>query len=151
MNTQSIFFAQKICYFLKKITSVRLMTRQILCGIGLMVCHLSALAHNYPHKPTQVAYTITVSQYELALAQVLFEICPSMLNKEQQLNFYQAYQNQLRVFIHTSGDPTDTMRHIANQKNYQAILQNIRIWTASFPPQENQKLCQEFARKTGTF
>lgn len=111
-----------------------------------------AYAHSYATTKTmQGTYKVNVSQYELALAQVLFEICPPMLSKEQQNRFFEAYQNQLRVFIPTVSDPNETLRHLANQRNYQTILQNIRTWTASFPPQENQQLCQEFARKTATF
>lgn len=122
-----------------------------LCTANCLFC-LSANAHGYASPKTiQGTYKISVSQYELALAQVLFEICPPMLTKEQQSRFFEAYQNQLRVFIPTSNDPNETLRHLASQRNYQVILQNMRTWTASFPPQENQQLCQEFARKTATF
>lgn len=146
MTIQSQIFIKISCMqtFFYQILSV------LVCGLGLSY---TAVAHSRPIQlqPTSVSQTVTVSQYELALAQVLFEMCPTMLTKEQQLRFYEAYQHQLRAFIPTSGDPNETMRQLGNQKNYQNVLQNVRTWTASFPPQENQKLCQEFARKTGTF
>lgn len=120
-------------------------------GANCLWC-LSSYAQNPTNTiDTQSTYKISVSQYELALAQVLSEICPPMLNKEQQVKFYEAYQSQLKVFIPTSGDPNETLRYLSNQRNYQIILQNMRTWTASFPVQENQKLCQDFARKTVTF
>lgn len=92
--------------------------------------------------------TIAATQYELALVQVLSEICPPMLTPRQQTQFYQAYQNQLRLFMPTATDPNDLLNQIGTQRHYQYILQNMRAWTATFPEQENKALCQDFAKQS---
>lgn len=126
-------------------------TGRCLKRLLVLFCVINSLCLSAYARSPKPMHKISVSQYELALVQVLSEICPPMLTKAQQAKFYEAYQNQLRVFIPTASDPDETLKHLANQRHYQIILQNMRAWTESFPPQENQQLCQEFARKTATF
>lgn len=89
--------------------------------------------------------------YKLALTQVLSEICPSMLTVKQQAQFNENYQNQLRVFMPESKNPSDTLKYLASQKEYRDVLQGIRNWTKSFPPSENKAVCQEFASASTSF
>lgn len=88
---------------------------------------------------------LTVTQYELALVQVLAEICPPMLNNRQRVRFARAYQNQLRAFMPTAVNPTAVLRQLSTQSDYRSALNNVRTWTASYPRSENRQLCQEFA------
>lgn len=55
---------------------------------------------------------LAVTQYELALVQVLSEICPPMLTANQRIAFTRAYNQQLRSFIPTSASPNDTLRRM---------------------------------------
>ncbi|WP_126331598.1 MCR_0457 family protein [Moraxella cuniculi] len=88
---------------------------------------------------------LTVTRYELALIQVLSEICPSVLNTRQKINFNRAYDRQLRAFMPRATNPHQTLRELSNQREYRNILQNVRAWTASYPADENRALCYEFA------
>lgn len=88
---------------------------------------------------------LTVSQYELALIQVLSEICPPMLNSTQKTQLNRAYNNQLRIFMPTSPNPQQTLRILTGQRDYRIVLQNVRAWTKSYPAAENRALCREFA------
>lgn len=108
-------------------------------------------------KPRQVRHTqvrtitaqevyLTVSQYELALIQVLSEICPSMLTQTQRVRFSKAYNEQLRSFMPTSANPQQTLKQLSAQREYRLVLHNVRSWTSSYPAAENRALCQEFAQ-----
>lgn len=93
---------------------------------------------------TQEIY-LTATQYEVALIQVLSEICPPMLNTRQKANFNRAYDRQLRIFMPYSADPYQSLRQLSAQREYRIVLHNVRAWTASFPTSENRALCYEFA------
>lgn len=93
---------------------------------------------------TQEIY-LTATQYEVALIQVLSEICPPMLNTRQKANFNRAYDRQLRIFMPYSADPYQSLRQLSAQREYRIVLHNVRAWTASFPASENRALCYEFA------
>lgn len=108
-------------------------------------------------KPRQVRHTqvrtitaqevyLTVSQYELALIQVLSEICPSMLTQTQRVRFSKAYNEQLRSFMPTSANPQQTLKQLSAQREYRLVLHNVRSWTSSYSAAENRALCQEFAQ-----
>lgn len=88
---------------------------------------------------------LSVSQYELALIQVLSEICPPVLNAQQKANFNRAYNQQLRLFMPRAANPHQTLRQLTTQREYRMVLHNVRAWTASFPASENRALCREFA------
>lgn len=87
---------------------------------------------------------IEVTPHELALTQVLSEICPPLLDANQKLKFAKAYDAQLKLFM-PKLDPQAAMQQIGNQKAYRNILNGIRVWTLSYPSLENQALCVEFA------
>ncbi|WP_066802834.1 MCR_0457 family protein [Moraxella oblonga] len=97
------------------------------------------------------AVTVTVSQYELALVQVLSEICPAMLTKEEREQFNEAYHRQLQKFIPRVDNPSEILRRLSGQQEYRLTLQNVRSWTATYPDSENRALCQELAQKTHSF
>lgn len=94
---------------------------------------------------------ISDTEYKLALAQALSEICPSMLTVKQQAQFDTAYQNQIRLFMPNASNPKEVMQQLAGKQDYQIALKSMRNWTASFPPSENKALCQEFARSSTLF
>lgn len=133
--------------------------KQCLCvalvGGSVLIGTLPAYARAATQKVVNVSASdlsaIRVTQYELALVQVMSEICPSMLNARQRTQFNEAYQNQLKAFMPSVSNPSDIMAYLANQRDYKAILQSVRAWTATFPPQENHDLCTEFVQKTRVF
>ncbi|WP_323842051.1 MULTISPECIES: MCR_0457 family protein [unclassified Moraxella] len=88
---------------------------------------------------------LAVSQYELALVQVLFEICPPMLNNQQRIQFAHAYHQHLRSFMPTSTNLNNTLHYLHTQHSYRSALQNIRAWTATYSPDQNRKICLQFS------
>lgn len=116
-----------------------------------LLCVSQASHANYYTSPIQgkvyktSGANFTASEYELALVQVLSEICPPMLNNNQRVRFTRAYNQQLRSFMPTSANPNDTMRRLHTQRDYRAALQSVRAWTASYPAAQNRKLCLQFA------
>lgn len=88
---------------------------------------------------------VTADPYELALMQVLGEICPPLLNSAQRQKFMNAYQTQLRSFMPANLNANAALRQIGNQRSYRNVLQNVRTWTLSYPVSENKALCVEFA------
>ncbi|WFF38210.1 hypothetical protein LU290_08095 [Moraxella nasibovis] len=124
--------------------------RTLLAALLVLAC-LTNISHANPrfvnmqgkfHKTSSAE--LTVSQYELALVQVLSEICPPMLSNQQRIQFAHAYQQQLRSFMPTSTNPNNTLRQLRTQLGYRSALQNIRAWTATYPPAQNRKICLQF-------
>ncbi|MCL1623000.1 hypothetical protein M2R47_01860 [Moraxella sp. Tifton1] len=132
------------------LVSLLLLHRKLLATLLLFICSIG-ISHANPrfinmqgkfHKASSTE--LTVSQYELALVQVLSEICPPMLNNHQRVQFTHAYQQQLRSFMPTAANPNDTLRTLYNQRSYRSALHNIRAWTATYPPAQNRKICLQF-------
>lgn len=87
---------------------------------------------------------IEVTPHELALTQVLSEICPPLLNATQKQKFSESYQTQLQALM-PALDTALAMKQVNRQREYRTILQDIRKWTLSYPNEENKALCIEFA------
>ncbi|MFC0820748.1 MCR_0457 family protein [Moraxella marmotae] len=130
---------------LKQLVTVLLI---IALGLPTAACAANPARYQRVSAPqtinTQEIY-LTVSQYELALIQVLSEICPPILNTTQKANFGRAYNRQLHLFMPRSANPHQSLQQLNNQRDYRIILHNVRAWTASFPASENRALCYEFA------
>ncbi|MGK8252487.1 MCR_0457 family protein [Moraxella lacunata] len=74
-----------------------------------------------------------------------------MLHGRQRDRFYEAYDSQLRAFIPNADDPEEVLVYLSTQQDYRAVLQNVRSWTKSFPPNENRELCVDFANVSRAF
>lgn len=88
---------------------------------------------------------MTVTKHEIAVMQVLSEICPSMLNNNQKQRFYKSYNVQLRELMPTLEDPKAAIQYLSTQQDYRQILQSMRSWTMSFSKQENKAICEDLA------
>lgn len=125
----------------------------------LMVCGIANGVYAQPAKTTTKMQPINASElakirvtkYELALVQVLAEICPKMLNANQRVQFFEAYRRQLRAFIPNTDNPEKILEYLTHQKDYRTVLQNVRAWTASFPVNENRQICVDFANVSRKF
>lgn len=89
--------------------------------------------------------SVTITKHELALMQVLSEICPPMLNNTQKQRFYRGYNAQLKYLLPTLDNPTAAMQYLSTQQDYRQILQSIRQWTMQFAQSDNQALCEDLA------
>lgn len=90
---------------------------------------------------------IQTSPHELALTQILSEICPPLLNESLHEQFANSYYHHLKLLMPTL-DPHLVMPKINEHPEYAKILQGVREWTASYPDGENKALCAEFAEAT---
>ncbi|MGO2278426.1 MULTISPECIES: MCR_0457 family protein [unclassified Psychrobacter] len=88
---------------------------------------------------------INITKHEIAVMQVLSEICPPMLNGKQKQRFYKSYTVQLHELMPTLEDPKAAIQYLSTQQDYRQILQGIRGWTMGFSKQENKALCQDLA------
>lgn len=112
-----------------------------LCCAGVCLSW-GAYANEAPLNPHSV--DLKVTPHELALVQVLSEICPPLLNPSQRQKFDRVYQNQLQAFM-PNLNAAAVMQQIGSQSGYRAVLSGIRSWTLSYPAAENQALCVEFS------
>ncbi len=151
----------------EKVRSSNLMRLLKALVVILVTCFtLITTAQAQPQKPTTKATakpakihtvsanelsSIRVTKYELALVQVMAEICPDMLSGRQKSQFYEAYSNQLRAFIPSVDDPERVLGYLSTQQDYRAILQSMRSWTKRFPQTENRELCVDFANVSRAF
>ena len=89
--------------------------------------------------------SINVTKHEIAVMQVLSEICPPMLNTRQKQRFYKSYSVQLQELMPSLEDPKAAIQYLSTQQDYRQILQGIRSWTMGFSKQENKALCEDLA------
>lgn len=88
---------------------------------------------------------ISVTKHEIAVMQILSEICPPMLNNEQKQRFYRSYNTQLHELMPTLEDPKAAIQYLSTQQDYRQILRSMRAWTNTFSHQENKALCEDLA------
>lgn len=104
-----------------------------------------SIANRMTHPaPSLDLSSVDVSPHELALTQVLSEICPRLLGVSKQKDFMQSYEMHLKLLI-PNADSKAVMAHFNRQKEYRAILEGVRRWTLSYPASENKALCLEIA------
>ena len=88
---------------------------------------------------------INITKHEIAVMQVLSEICPPMLNGKQKQRFYKSYTVQLHELMPSLEDPKAAIQYLSTQQDYRQILQSIRSWTMTFSTQDNKALCEDVA------
>jgi hypothetical protein len=119
-----------------------------LAGLITSVAMLSQ-ASNAANNPTTTIPLdmsgINITKHEIAVMQVLSEICPSMLNGNQKQRFYKSYTVQLHELMPSLEDPKAAIQYLSTQQDYRQILQGIRSWTMGFSKQENKALCEDLA------
>lgn len=85
------------------------------------------------------------TKHEIAVLQVLSEVCPPMLNRQQQTNFRRTYNNQLKQMLPSIKNPKAAIQYLSTQQDYKAILSSMRDWTLSYSRDENLALCKDLA------
>ncbi|SNT69351.1 hypothetical protein SAMN04488491_0427 [Psychrobacter sp. LV10R520-6] len=88
---------------------------------------------------------MNITKHEIAVMQVLSEICPPMLNGKQKQRFYKSYNVQLHQLMPSLEDPKAAIQYLSTQQDYRQILQGIRSWTLGFSRQDNKLLCEDLA------
>ena len=88
---------------------------------------------------------MNITKHEIAVMQVLSEICPPMLSGNQKQRFYKSYNLQLHELMPSLEDPKAAIQYLSTQQDYRQILQSIRSWTMSFSKQDNKSICEDLA------
>lgn len=87
----------------------------------------------------------TATKHEFAVLQVLAEVCPPMLNRQQRTNFQKTYNHQLKQMLPSIDNPKAAIRYLSTQQDYKTILSSMRNWTLSYSRDENLALCTDLA------
>ena len=88
---------------------------------------------------------MNVTKHEIAVMQVLSEICPPMLSANKKQRFFKSYNMQLHELMPSLDDPKAAIQYLSTQQDYRQILQGIRSWTMQFPKQDNKAICEDLA------
>lgn len=87
----------------------------------------------------------TATKHEIAVLQVLSEVCPPMLNRQQRQNFQKTYNKQLKQMLPSIENPKAAIRYLSTQQDYKTILSSMRSWTLSYSRDDNLALCADLA------
>ena len=123
-------------------------SRISLAGLVTSVAMLSQASFAANNSATTIPLDmsgINVTKHEIAVMQVLSEICPPMLNGKQKQRFYKSYNVQLHELMPSLEDPKAAIQYLSTQQDYRQILQGIRSWTMGFSKQDNKALCEDLA------
>lgn len=95
--------------------------------------------------PVDLAGT-TTTKHEIALLQVLSEVCPPMLRPQQHSDFYKTYNYELKRLLPTIDDPKAAIQYLSTQQDYKGILKSMRKWTMNYSREDNLALCTDLAQ-----
>ena len=119
-----------------------------LAGLVTSVAMLSQATNAASNSATTIPLDLSgvnITKHEIAVMQVLAEICPSMLSGKQKQRFYKSYNVQLHELMPSLEDPKAAIQYLSTQQDYRQILQGIRSWTMGFSKQDNKALCEDLA------
>ena len=119
-----------------------------LAGLITSVAMLSQATNAASNSATTIPLDlsgINITKHEIAVMQVLSEICPPMLTGKQKQRFYKSYNVQLHELMPSLEDPKAAIQYLSTQQDYRQILQGIRSWTMGFSRQDNKALCEDLA------
>ncbi|PIE47520.1 MAG: hypothetical protein CSA42_02855 [Gammaproteobacteria bacterium] len=101
-------------------------------------------ANNSFIKPVDLS-GISTTTHELALMQVLAEVCPGLISTNLRPKFAHAYRTKLHQLMPTVANPDNAMRYLSTQTEYRRVHANIKNWTLSYSRAENKAMCEELA------
>ncbi|KAA0914073.1 MCR_0457 family protein [Psychrobacter sp. ANT_WB68] len=119
-----------------------------LAGLITSVAMLSQATNAASNSATTIPVDLSgvnITKHEIAVMQVLSEICPPMLTGKQKQRFYKSYNVQLHELMPSLEDPKAAIQYLSTQQDYRQILQGIRSWTMGFSRQDNKALCEDLA------
>lgn len=136
----------------QSILSTVFIAKKLMTKVGIASLALSATMLSQATNAAEVTTTIpldmsgmNITKHEIAVMQVLSEICPPMLYGNQKQRFYKSYNVQLRELMPSLEDPKAAIQYLSTQQDYRQILQGIRSWTMGFSKSENKALCEDLA------
>ena len=147
MNKQPLLAIVSTLTKTTSIPAMQAVTKVGLAGLMSAIAMLSQAAYAAPNSTTIPLDMsgMNITKHEIAVMQVLSEICPPMLNGNQKQRFYKSYNVQLHELMPTLEDPKAAIQYLSTQQDYRQILQSIRSWTMSFSKQDNRAICEDLA------
>ncbi len=148
MNDKSILAIFSILTKTASTKVVKAATKISMAGLITTVAMLSQATHAAPNSSSTIPLDMSgmnITKHEIAVMQVLSEICPPMLNSNQKQRFYKSYNVQLHELMPSLEDPKAAIQYLSTQQDYRQILQSIRSWTMSFSKQDNKAICEDLA------
>ena len=140
MNNQSILsIASVIAKTASKVGLAGLIT-----SVAMLSLATNAASNSATTIPLDLS-GVNITKQEIAVMQVLSEICPPMLTGKQKQRFYKSYNVQLHELMPSLEDPKAAIQYLSTQQDYRQILQGIRSWTMGFSKQDNKALCEDLA------
>lgn len=119
---------------------------QAMVGVILMGMTANSIAEDKNSNTIAIDMSeLATTKEEVAVLQVLSEICPPMLTQSQQKGFGNAYNAELKKLMPTISDPRLAIQYLSTQQDYKQILNETRQWTLSYPKTENLAVCKELA------
>ena len=140
MNNQSIL---SIASVIAK-TASKLGLAGLITSIAMLSQATNAASNSATTIPLDLS-GVNITKHEIAVMQVLSEICPPMLTGKQKQRFYKSYNVQLHELMPSLEDPKAAIQYLSTQQDYRQILQGIRSWTMGFSKQDNKALCEDLA------
>lgn len=113
--------------------------------IALMFSGLSATAMAQSTAPAQdkdnieITPAIQTTKEEIAVVQVLSEICPDIIGKND--NFDQGYKRVLTDLLPGISDPVLAVQALSEESDYQPVLKQARQDAAKASREENRAVC----------
>jgi len=144
MKNQSILFIISITTKIVSKTASKIGIIGLIASASMLAQTSNAASDNVSTIPLDMS-GVSITKHEIAVMQVLSEICPPMLNKRQRQRFYKSYNIQLHELMPSLEDPKAAIQYLSTQQDYRQILQSIRSWTLGFSKQENKALCEDLA------
>lgn len=135
-------------HFIKHSSLKPLLVTTLFCGITLISPFTNAASSSTssPNNNTPIDISsMNITTHELALMQVLSEVCPQLLKQNQQTSFQTAYNNKLQELMPSISNPQNAIRYLSSQKDYRDLHDSMKTWTLSFSRAENQALCEDIA------
>lgn len=128
----------------KSVRTINKAARKLLLTAVMGSTALFASAANETTIPVDLAGANT-TKHEIAVLQVLSEVCPPMLGAQQRSNFRRAYNSELKKMLPTIDNPKAAIQYLSTQQDYKVVLTSMRNWTMGFSHDENLALCNDLA------
>lgn len=99
------------------------------------------LAQNTASQPTEAQLAPAISEEEMAAIHVLAQICPKLVNDQQQ--WQQGYANILRDYLPGLKQPAAALQQLSQQPQFQPILRQAEETAQHEGDRKNRVICEE--------
>lgn len=117
------------------------LTIALLASSGLVMSAAFAADANKEQNDNIEVTQQNITPEELAAIYVLSEICPKLIDKDQ--NFSNGYQNLLKDYMPNQQNAANTLKQMTQQAKFQPILTQARQDAKKAGDQANRDICMD--------